>query len=274
MAEVLRGVRETSMKRDIENPGRRRALDDIMTICRNLMTDQHGFELACGDGYWTDELADTRSSVLATDINPGLLEQAKTASCRRYCVQFAVADCAHPKVEGESPPASPVSGGRCAAQDPGFDTEKTVMTPFQRGAKEKRGIDTLPDPCFTECARRYDNPQELLHQQHLRTNAGALLEKRYGVFISVALHRDRLTQTTPAPLGRLFHVCEDSMRSTKATAAVERLKERSGMNTMQCRLIVQRTFAAGDSSSFVKAYGPQKPAAARPSHPDIAFEKR
>ena len=72
-----------------------------MDNLRTLMTGQHVLELACGDGYWTDELAEYAASVLATDINPNLLEMAKGRELPEDVVQFAVADALDPKVEGE-----------------------------------------------------------------------------------------------------------------------------------------------------------------------------
>lgn len=72
-----------------------------MDNLRELMTDQHVLELACGDGYWTDELAEYAASVLATDINPNLIEQAKARELPEDVVQFAVTDALDPQVEGE-----------------------------------------------------------------------------------------------------------------------------------------------------------------------------
>ncbi|RQO33553.1 class I SAM-dependent methyltransferase [Herminiimonas sp. KBW02] len=100
MAEYY-AVRDNFDEEDIENPDGADALDDIMENLRKLMSGQHVLELACGDGYWTDELAEYAASVLATDINPGLLEQAKTRELPEDIVQFAVADALDPKVEGE-----------------------------------------------------------------------------------------------------------------------------------------------------------------------------
>lgn len=93
-------LRNNFDEEDVDNPDAVDALDDIMDNLRKLMTDQHVLELACGDGYWTDELAEYAASVLATDINPTLLEQAKTRELPEDIVQFAVADAFDPQVEG------------------------------------------------------------------------------------------------------------------------------------------------------------------------------
>ncbi|MFC7297206.1 class I SAM-dependent methyltransferase [Herminiimonas aquatilis] len=86
---------------DVENPDGMDALDDIMEKLRDQLTDEHVLELACGDGYWTDELAEYAASVLATDINPTLLEQAEARELPEEVVQFAVTDALDPQVEGE-----------------------------------------------------------------------------------------------------------------------------------------------------------------------------
>ena len=80
------------------------------------------------------------------------------------------------------------------------------------------------------------------------------------------------------------------MRSTRATAAVERLKERSGNEHYAMVRTSDETFYLVDNSgegapvilcerlpldefvTFVKAYGPQKPR--RQTKSDIAFEKQ
>lgn len=100
MAEYY-AVRNNFDEEDIENPDGADALDDIMENLRKFMTDQHVLELACGDGYWTDELAEYAASVLATDINPTLIEQAKGRELPEEIVQFAVTDALDPQVQGE-----------------------------------------------------------------------------------------------------------------------------------------------------------------------------
>lgn len=86
---------------DVENPDAMDALDEIMDKLRELMSGQRVLELACGDGYWTDELAEYAEAVLATDINQNLLEQAKTRDLPEDIVQFALADALNPQVEGD-----------------------------------------------------------------------------------------------------------------------------------------------------------------------------
>lgn len=94
-------LRNNFDEEDVENPDAMDALDEIMDNLRELMTGQRVLELACGDGYWTDELAEYAEFVLATDINSTLLEQAKSRELPEDIVQFAVADALDPQVEGE-----------------------------------------------------------------------------------------------------------------------------------------------------------------------------
>jgi SAM-dependent methyltransferase len=93
--------RDNFDEEDVENPDAMDALDEIMERLRELMSGQRVLELACGDGYWTDELAEYAESVLATDINPNLLELAKTRELPEDVVQFAVADALDPQVRGD-----------------------------------------------------------------------------------------------------------------------------------------------------------------------------
>ncbi|WP_293776587.1 class I SAM-dependent methyltransferase [uncultured Oxalicibacterium sp.] len=86
---------------DIENPDGMDALDEIMEMLHTQLSGQRVLELACGDGYWTDELADVADYVLATDINPALLDVAKTRELPEDVVEFAVADANDPQVSGD-----------------------------------------------------------------------------------------------------------------------------------------------------------------------------
>lgn len=86
---------------DVENPDAMDDLDQIMDRLRELMSEQKVLELACGDGYWTDELSECAESVLATDINASLLELAKARELPEEVVQFAVLDARDPQIEGD-----------------------------------------------------------------------------------------------------------------------------------------------------------------------------
>jgi demethylmenaquinone methyltransferase/2-methoxy-6-polyprenyl-1,4-benzoquinol methylase len=49
-------------------------------------------EIACGTGYWTPAIAEVAESVLATDINPSLMAQAKERCKGLSNVAFQIAD--------------------------------------------------------------------------------------------------------------------------------------------------------------------------------------
>ena len=93
--------RDNFDEEDIENQDGMAALDEIMEKLEASLSGQRVLELACGDGYWTDELAGFAEYVLATDINANLLETAKTRELPEEIVEFAVVDAMNPQVEGD-----------------------------------------------------------------------------------------------------------------------------------------------------------------------------
>lgn len=94
-------LRNNFDEEDVENPDAMDDLDQIMDRLLELMSAQRVLELACGDGYWTDELAECAESVMATDINPSLLEMAKSRELPEDVVQFAVMDACEPQIDGD-----------------------------------------------------------------------------------------------------------------------------------------------------------------------------
>lgn len=59
-------------------PERQQDLLRMTGILQDLFRNRHVLELACGTGWWTQHLAITASSILATDINEPVLEIART----------------------------------------------------------------------------------------------------------------------------------------------------------------------------------------------------
>ncbi len=58
-------------------------------------------ELACGSGYWTEQLAQSAERVLATDINQAMLDIARAKELDTDVVEFAEADANDLQIDGE-----------------------------------------------------------------------------------------------------------------------------------------------------------------------------
>lgn len=70
-------------------------------LCR-VLEGHRVLEVACGTGYWTERYAPVAASVLATDINQVMLEDAQSKQYPPERVQFALADVfAMPAANGE-----------------------------------------------------------------------------------------------------------------------------------------------------------------------------
>lgn len=91
-----------------ELPERQADLERLRTILRGWATDRHVLEVACGTGYWTQELARTARSIRATDAAPEMLDLARRRAyaCR---VTFAVGDALDPIHAAGLPSAAPVA---------------------------------------------------------------------------------------------------------------------------------------------------------------------
>lgn len=80
-------------ERDI--PVRIEEQDKIASQIKKIVKGKHVLELACGTGYWTQHLVGSANTVLATDINPEMLEIAS----RRVddpSIQFVIGDAYNP----------------------------------------------------------------------------------------------------------------------------------------------------------------------------------
>ncbi|CAN5141373.1 hypothetical protein BH11PSE11_BH11PSE11_05670 [soil metagenome] len=73
-------------------PERQDDLAEMKQRVREALRGHQVLELACGAGYWTEQLAETAESVLATDINPECLELARSRGLPDEKLRFAVAD--------------------------------------------------------------------------------------------------------------------------------------------------------------------------------------
>ncbi|MDB5250017.1 MAG: putative methyltransferase [Segetibacter sp.] len=61
-------------------------------ILQDLFAGKRVFEIACGTGYWTEIIAKTAHSIVATDINDAVIEVAKSKIYSPANVNFQIAD--------------------------------------------------------------------------------------------------------------------------------------------------------------------------------------
>ncbi len=58
-------------------PQRRQEIDDQVVRVKKLATGRTVLDLACGTGYWTKVLAETAREVIASDLSPAMLVEAR-----------------------------------------------------------------------------------------------------------------------------------------------------------------------------------------------------
>jgi demethylmenaquinone methyltransferase/2-methoxy-6-polyprenyl-1,4-benzoquinol methylase len=73
-------------------PERQHEIKTTTTLLQNIFADKTVFEIACGTGFWTEKIADTATSVFATDINKSVIEVAEQKSYSKNNVTFDIAD--------------------------------------------------------------------------------------------------------------------------------------------------------------------------------------
>lgn len=76
-------------------PERKADLAQLADLLRELVAGERVLEVACGTGYWTQAMAATASTILATDINEPMLALARQRVYGRARVEFAAADAWH-----------------------------------------------------------------------------------------------------------------------------------------------------------------------------------
>ncbi len=84
--------RATTYESIYHKPERQADLQLLQQRLIALLADQKVLEVACGTGYWTEFFAPVATSVMATDINPAMLEVARGKNYPAGKVQFSGAD--------------------------------------------------------------------------------------------------------------------------------------------------------------------------------------
>ena len=82
----------SSHDRVYDKPERQDDLAEMRELVAETLRGHVVLELACGTGYWTRLIAETADSVVATDINPEMIEMAKLRALPSEKVQLRVAD--------------------------------------------------------------------------------------------------------------------------------------------------------------------------------------
>lgn len=72
------------------NPDEQGDLQTAEKIFQDLFVQKTVLEIACGTGYWTERIAQTATSIYATDINESVIEIARAR--QQENITFAVAD--------------------------------------------------------------------------------------------------------------------------------------------------------------------------------------
>lgn len=71
-----------------EKPDRQKDLTRLTTVLQDIFRGKNILEIACGTGWWTQRLALTAQSVLATDINDSMLDIARNKFYARENAAF------------------------------------------------------------------------------------------------------------------------------------------------------------------------------------------
>ena len=73
-------------------PERQNDLKRATEILQVIFNNKEIFEIACGTGYWTERIAKTAKTILATDINDTVIEVAKSKNYLPAAVRFENVD--------------------------------------------------------------------------------------------------------------------------------------------------------------------------------------
>ena len=84
-------------------PERQDDLERLRRLVREALTGRSVLEIACGTGYWTEVVAPVAERIVATDVDPGLLQRAAERVGTPPHITFAMADAYHPDVPEVGP---------------------------------------------------------------------------------------------------------------------------------------------------------------------------
>ncbi|VXB17548.1 class I SAM-dependent methyltransferase [Massilia sp. 9I] len=121
---------------DESDEDRQDDLDDVAEQVAELMRDHTVLELGCGTGFFTDVIAETAKSVLATDISEAMLDVAREHGEGLENVEYRVVDALN----------LPTDIGKFSAVFAGFlwsHFTKDQQDAFLAGLRARIGKDTL-----------------------------------------------------------------------------------------------------------------------------------
>jgi 2-polyprenyl-3-methyl-5-hydroxy-6-metoxy-1,4-benzoquinol methylase len=75
-----------------EKPERQEEIIRATKILQEIFFDKEILEIACGTGYWTERIAKTAKSILATDINDAVIDIARKKIFAKASVNFRIED--------------------------------------------------------------------------------------------------------------------------------------------------------------------------------------
>jgi len=73
-------------------PERQAEISQLGQFLKEEFRNLNLLEIACGTGYWTQVISETAKSIVATDINPEMLEIAQSKSYPNSNVRFLISD--------------------------------------------------------------------------------------------------------------------------------------------------------------------------------------
>ncbi len=73
-------------------PERQEDLKTATSLLQEIFAEKQVLEIACGTGFWTEKIAKTASSILATDINETVIDVARKKDFSEKQVSFELAD--------------------------------------------------------------------------------------------------------------------------------------------------------------------------------------